>query len=42
MLFHPFADIFAGLKCDNDLVFQAILHNIHFNTTIFADPFADP
>jgi hypothetical protein len=41
MLLPPFADIFAGLKYDNDLLLQAILHNIHFNTTIFADHFAD-
>jgi hypothetical protein len=41
MLLPQFADIFADLKYDNDLLLQDILHNIHFNTTIFADHFAD-
>jgi hypothetical protein len=41
MLLPLFADIFADLKYDNDLLLQIILHNIHFNTTISADHFAD-
>jgi len=41
MLFPLFADIFAGLKYDNNILLQVILHNIHFKTTISADHFAD-
>jgi hypothetical protein len=41
MLLPQLADIFAGLKYDNNILLQAILHNINFNTSISADHFAD-